>query len=169
MMIRANLGNLPRRRVGRQVQVWNPVNGRWEVSRNGGLGQATGSQAWCDSASAWNPVAWFACFGSDVKKVTSAFEVLPTPPPAAPPGAPCQDPSNPACMAQLTVPGAFTPDMSAQEAHDNSIANWQNFFQTNFPGTGGGGPTNDQMNTFFLIVAAVVVLYLLIPAGGRKR
>jgi hypothetical protein len=166
MIYKSHHGNLPRRRVGRQAQVWNPVNGRWEVA-NGGLGQAVGSQSWCDSASAWNPVAWFACFSSDVSKVGSAFTALPAPPPAAPPGAPCQNASDPTCMAQLTVPGAFTPQMSADEAAANSLANWQGFF--NALSTPDAGPSNDQMNTFFLIVAAVVLLYLLVPSGRKRR
>jgi hypothetical protein len=166
MIARAHLGSVPRRRVGRQAQVWNPVNGRWEAS-NGGLGQAVGSQAWCDTASAWNPVAWFACFGSDVAKVNQALMIAPAPPGAAAPGAPCQNASDPGCLSQLTVAGAFTPDMSASEAAANSLASWQDFFGS--ISSPDSGPTNDTMTTFFVIAGAVVALYFLIPSGRKKR
>lgn len=46
---------------------------------------------------------------------------LPAPPGGAAPGAPVT-------QQQMTLPGAYTPDMSAMQAHNTSVANWTKFF-----------------------------------------
>ena len=47
-------------------------------------------------------------------------------PPPAPPGGAA--PGAPQTQEQMTVPGAYTPDMSATQAHNTSVANWTKFF-----------------------------------------
>lgn len=63
---------------------------------------------------------------------------VPTPPGAAPPGAP-------QTVTEMKVPGAFTPQQSADEAAAASQANWIAFFDTiggqkAFGGDGGSQP-----------------------------
>ena len=113
---------------------------------------ARDTEQWCNEVSAWNPLSYALCLGQDASKVTGFYH--PTPPGAASPGAPCQDPNDPNCMDELTVPGAFTPEQSAAEANANSLSAWQKFF--------AGIPTDDSPDSTIPWWAWAI----LIGAGG---
>lgn len=98
---------------GKRVYSWNTVRGMWTQ----GLGDS-----YCDTASALDPLSYLLCLPSDVRRVYSAATAdFPAPPGAAAPGAP-------QTLTQMTVPGAYTPEQSAVDAHAASVAKWAGFY-----------------------------------------
>ena len=173
--------------------VWNPARGLWDklpirayrrgAPRTGGgapvrLG-ATGDQSWCETASAFNPLSYLLCLPSDIKRVyAAATNTFPTPPGAAPPGAPCANVDDPGCQAELTVPGAFTPAMAADQGRAASLDRWNKFFATVNPDSPGGpaAPCTEWFSfldstcnsLWWIPLAALAVFAFLSVKGGRR-
>jgi hypothetical protein len=147
---------------------------------NRGLGIDTGE--YC-SAHGWDPACWPFLIAAKTAQITGTVKTdvskpLPAPPPAAPAGAP-------QTYGQMTEPGSWTPEMSAEASMETSRQQWVDFFNriaaqqpTPPPEVGPCGRWYSFLDPAcqagagigtWLILGAAGVLGIVLLSGGRRR
>ena len=135
-----------------------------------------GSQVWCDQASAFNPVAWFACFGRDVANVATATTSadLQAPPAIPPPAAPTLT-TDPAAASLPGVSYAGTdsdgnPVYAVPETADQNMARYRALVADFMTQQGQRTPPSVTPAGWLLpLVIGAAVLGGLVLFGGHRR
>lgn len=149
---------------GRGVFVWDRVRGMFVRSGSGltGLGVYPGDPCYDPTRPSWLPY-WWDTNSENLCRFGAYPGVTTLAPVPAPPGG--QAPGAPQTLEQMTVPGAYTPDMSMTAAHDATAAANLSFFQNLAQSPAFGAPPGPGLLgsiPTWLWIAAIAAVFLMI-------